>query len=732
MRASEAARLLRRNWFAIALVAVFIIYLFFHLQKMGEIGFNWLAPQKSYEIYLASYPKVVAGSSSFTVFSNFNSSCDLCGSRTVQVHEGENEVQFDSAACPNAVLLECNGRAVSFSFSRACGVPRESVSASVRTVVENRSLFINADGEAKTNGYKPLEIFIDGQRVAAPLYSLNGPFAITEKVPISPGKHVVEVRYLDRVVASTAIEAQAAYPLAALAAAILAVATAFFYRGGGIQRILVPAVLLVVSLVFVFRLAQSGVEWLVPVALLAYIAYLAKKTRQQKMERSRGLLTESALFGLAFAAVILAYSVTISSYDVWGAYYFRHAQETFAHGTTNYYDELSYLGRPFTYPPIFFEFAAQLTGILAQASFEAVRLPLDIFLAFAFGATTYLLFRNLGPKHRLLASLVFISQWAILLTATGIGLHIFALTLLNISLILIASSPFASVAALGFAFAAHPLVCVFFPFYLYATNGFKFDLRRFVLWPILAAVVSLPFYLPIFLRAGLPYEIVPGRWGYLLSYGLDGMRFDFQFLLPLLAGCALYGIATNRYRLHSLLLLALLLFNTYVSLRSDLIVAMVGAGLFPLVFANELKGKTNFLLLLALFILPNFLLGAVVLSGTGYHCSWGLADELCSKPMEYLATRTPGSSRVALDPIYGHLEAWKGGRPVLADLYVEYADYGKWKAENEFFNQNGNYSAVENYSVTLFMLHDFYNTPRSVPFDRAYDNGYMRVFRKPA
>jgi hypothetical protein len=184
-----------------------------------------------------------------------------------------------------------------------------------------------------------------------------------------------------------------------------------------------------------------------------------------------------------------------------------------------------------------------------------------------------------------------------------------------------------------------------------------------------------------------------------------------------------------KHRVPALLLAGLLLFNTYVSLRSDLVVAMVGAALFPLVFAKWLKDDRIYAVLIALFILPNFLIGAVVLSGTQYYCSWGLANEMCTSPMEYLSFYTPGDSKVAVDPLYGHLEAWVGRRPVLADLYVEYADPQKWVAENDFA-WNGNSAAAEQYGVDVFILHDYYKTPRSVPFDRTYDNGFMHVFRK--
>jgi len=723
---------------AAVLVIVFAAYLFFHVQKMQEIGFNWLSPQRSDEIYLTSYPKLVSGGGgAFSVHSSFAAVCSLCGTLERNISAGENVVSFDAASCKGIVSLTCSGRAVSFSFQYAESVREEYANASTAFRVENRTLFATVAGDARTNGYRPLEIHVDGHVVSSPLHYLNGSFNVTESVALAPGTHDVSVKFLGTEVGATRAHVPAPYPFTALAAVILSLALAFALRTDALTKALAASLLVTASLVATFVLAGFGAEWCAPLALAVGLV-LARGTKRKtsaaphSRDGNERFLYEAALFGVAFAAIIAAYAVLMSSYDVWGAYYFRHVEETVRHATTDYVDALSYLGRPFTYPPLFFEFAAQLTNVLAAPSFESIRVPLDIVFAFFFAATTYLLFRKFEPRRRLLASLLFVSQWALLGTASGIGLHIFAFTLLNAALLLAESSIPAAAAALGMAFAAHPLALAFFPVYHYALNGFKLDWKRIALIGIGAVLVSLPFYVPIFLRAGIPYEVVPRTWGYLLSYGLDGVRFDFQFLLPLLAGCALYGIWANRYRLASVLLACLLLVNAYVSLRSDLMAAMVGAALFPLVFEKEIKNRLVFLLLLALFIAPNFLLGAVVLSGTQYYCSWGLANDVCRKPMEYIGTYTPSSGAVALDPLYGHLEAWVGGRPVLADLYVEYADEKKLMAESAFAWE-ADVTALAPYNITIYGLHDYYKTPRALPqdrYDRVYDNGFLHFYRK--
>lgn len=722
-----------RNLVLALLAVVFLAYLFFQLEKMNEVGFNWLQPQEPDEIFLLEYPKEICMNGTFSVLSDFSAECDYCLGK-VKIESGINRLYFDPELCPDNVALSCNGRNLSFSYAVRYSQGEETAWMNATAETANRTLFVHLNGDGKSDFYRPVIIMVDGKIASAPLYRVNGPFSAIEKIPLDGGEHSVEVLYNGEAVYSGSAAVPHSFSVFQLLSILLAIAVAWLKRADAVAKFAIAIVLVSASLVAGFELSKFGAEFLVPLALAGACAWLWKKEGLKRVKQRRTategnlLLREALLAGLLFASFIAFVNLFIFTYDVWGAYYFRHAQTTFEQGTTDYYDALSYLGRTSTYPPVFFQFA---TGVARAfgSSFDGIRILLNWALAFAFGSTTFLLFREYEKKARWLASFLFLTHWALLLTASGIGLHMLAFTLLNCALLLIASNPVAGALSLGIAFACHPITLVFFPFYHYATNRFRLDLRRIILFGVAAVFISLPFYLPIFMRAGLPYEIMPGKWGYLLSYGIDGMRFDFQFLLPLFVACALFGVFSKKYRIPSLLLAGLLLFNTYVSLRSDLVVAMVGAALFPLVFEKWLKDKWVYATVAVLFVLFNFAIGSVVLSGTQYHCSWGLADGACVAPMEYVAFYTPSGSKVAVDPMYGHLLAWKGRRPVLADLYVEYADHEKWEAENECA-WNLDCAAAEAYGVDVFIFHDFYRTPRSVPYDRVYDNGFMHVFRK--
>ena len=733
---------LKANRIAQLLLAVALIYLFLQWQKMDEIhGFFWLSRPHADELYLTSYPKLASGMLPFSVYSTSALSCRACGS-PIHLAEGSNAVAVNPSSCAGGtMLLDCGGKNLSFAFANAQSLPPEAVYAAVAPALHDRHLNLLISGSGTMNGYLPLEILVDGSIAASPLHMLNGSFSFTESVPVPSGEHSYEVRYGGQALATGIFSQPSAFSLPALLTIILCAALAIAWKGDAAGRLLAFIPLLTACLVIEFRLAQADAAFTVPAVLagtLLYCLCCAPKAGPHKegaaaAEPHSRLAKEAIIFGVAFALFILLTNILIYTYDLWGAYYFRHAQMTFEQGTSGYFDALSYLGRQSTYPPVFFEFAAEFTrafGFFAQ-SYEDVRVPLNLLLTLAYGASSYLVFRRFSFAQRVVAASLMVTLWGTLMTASGIGLHMIAFTLMNCAVALLPSSlPFAA-ASLGLAFAAHPLALVFYPFLAFAANGFKLQ-RKFIASAVFVAVaailLSLPFYLPIFMRSGLPYEIVPEQWGYLLSYGIDGIRFSLNFLFPFALATIAVSLWRRTHVLPSLFLLLLILMTAFVSLRLDMAVAITLAGLAPAVFEKELAGRRFLLLFVLAYLLPNLALGAVVMNGTSYYCAWGLSNDVCSSPMKYLNSYSPSESTVALNPLYAHLETYVGKRPVLADLYVEYADYGKFKAEDDFYNQ-GDESGLQKYGITYAVVDDFPH-PRTSSGDRVYDNGYIHAFRR--
>jgi hypothetical protein len=746
--AQGAIQWLRSNRAAQALLVIALVFLFLQVQKMKDInGFFWFQRPQSDEMFLTEYPKLVhADFAQFSVYSSSARECSLCGN-PVSLAAGSSEVSFAPGECPGSVAaLECPGRSLSFSFLESGeGLPPESAVAVVTHTLENRTLFISASGTGSARGFHPITIEIDGEEAASPLAMLNGSFSFTESVPAPDGSHSYSVSYLGSVLGAGSFTQESAFSPGALEALFLCAVIA--WKAPGFARwlrfpLFIP--LSALSLIIQFRLEALGAGFVLPVLLSLAAAWLFMRGAESEgangeardAEGAGGsrLAGEAAAFGLAFVAFILLANMLIYTFDIWGAYYFRHAGEAFARGTTAYFDSLSYLGRPFTYPPAFFEFSAELArafGFLGTG-YEGLRVPIGLAISFAYAATAYLAFSRLPFAQRLVAASALVTLWGTLMTAAGISIQLFAFTLASCAVIFMWRKPALSAISLGIAFAGHPLALVVFPFLAWSANGFrtdaKFVFRGFLLC-LAAVIVSLPFYVPIFLRAGLPYEIVPSQWGYLLTYGFEGIRFSLNFLLPLALAASACALWKRTLAIPALATLSLVLLSAFLSGRLDIAFACVAAGFIPLAFAKELSDARFAALVMLAFILPNLALGAIVMNGTSYYCAWGLANDVCVSPMRYLADYSPSQSAVALNPLYGHLEAYVGRRAVLADLYVEYADEAKFAAENGFY-ETRNASMLAPYNITYAVLDDF-PLPRNLPGeDRVYDNGFMHAFRR--
>ncbi len=519
------------------------------------------------------------------------------------------------------------------------------------------------------------------------------------------------------------------YPIFLLASASLSVALSVLLLGRLTPASFLLGIGIVFSaLIFHFQLEALGAPWLVLVVLiLAAIYALAKRPKLSPAQVGwKGALAVS----LTFVIYITLLNSSIGNLDVWSSYYNRQADMTLKNWSPFYYDSLSYLGRPATYPPAFFNLAASFGGLAGAPDFTSFRVLFQLFLAFLFALSTYAVFHRFSRTSAVLATLFILLQWFFTMTATTLSLHTFAYVMLNIALIApIGLSPI----FLGIAFSTHPITLFLYPFYLYASRKFKLDLRATVAIPVLAVALSLIFYIPVFLRSGLPYEIVPERWGYFFTYGLNGMHFEFLLMLPLVA-LSFAAILKKDHRIPGILVAFFAFLNAFVLYRVNIILTVLFAALFPLVFEKELEDRLN-LALVALFLLVNVALIPIIHSGTNDWCTWGVSNDMCISPMRYIERYVLANESIAINPMYGHLETYVGKRPVLADLYVEYASLKKFEAEDRFYYY-GDLSKVKQYNVSVVVEDETGWPPRperrnltQEDGDRIYDNGFMHITR---
>lgn len=448
-----------------------------------------------------------------------------------------------------------------------------------------------------------------------------------------------------------------------------------------------------------------------------------------------GVQKEAVIFAVVFTAIIAALILHFGPVDWWGAYYYRNVQTTLEEGSTLYYDKLSYLGRNFTYPPVFFQIASEVSLLLGQYNYESIRLPFHLLVVFIYAVSLYMLFRKFKRwQERVAGAAIFATQAFVLIFSSTVTLHVLAYSFMNISLLLMEKKEnvlkILSAVFLSFAISAHPTVLLLFPVYVYAMGLFKIDLKRIKDAAVLllsASVLSLIFYLPIFMRNGLPYETAPNLWGYFVSYGFIGLVYDLQFLIPIALVTAMFGVVKKPLQLAALLLVLAVLANALVAYRVNLIVAIMLSFLFPLTFGEQLKDSYVFSVFF-LFILANLFFIPVLFSGTTTWCEWVYANDMCVKPMQFIDTFTSTSDSVAINPEYGHIETYVGQRKVLADLYVEYAPSDKFYAEYNFYNdQDTKY--LQGYNITLMVLDDN-GMMKDLPYsDRVYDNSFIHMYR---
>ncbi|MEM4389728.1 MAG: hypothetical protein QXG98_03615 [Candidatus Micrarchaeia archaeon] len=704
------------------LLLSFVAFATYHFAKMHSIYFNLATGfEPPSEIFLLERDDVADGN--FTLYASKPMRCTVCGIPAA-VRPGENNLSY--GGCGGSVEVECGNLLLRFGYARGQETDEWFRIEKARAHAANGTIFVEISGQGNTKGWRRARIFIDGAEVAAPLVRLNGSFALREKLyPVAAGKREVRVELLGREVLRADVSVPGGYDFTLLAVFALALAFPFVSRRGVVERVLVFFVLLAAALTIHFRLAWWGLGWMGVGAMLLSLA-LERKMGARGSGRT-DVLKQGAGFAIAFALYVALLIALVGKEDVWGSYYYRQAQATLQRGTTNYFDELSYLGRAFTYPPGFMEFAAQAARLAGTYNIADIQIPLNLLVAAFFALTLYAVFERWQMHERILAAMLFLSEWATLYTATGITLHLYAYGFLNIAIYLLERSAALSAGALALSGIAHPTSFVLFPFFSFMSREYRFEwrwARRSAIVLAAAALLSAPFLGPILLANGLPNEIVPQRWGYLLSFGLEGLQFDFQFVLILALVVALYGLWQRTF-LPALAILLLLFVNAFVSFRANLLFAFAIATGVPLILRRTMTPGLGTLVLA--IVIANYLTAPLISSGTKWWCTWGQANDYCLQPMRYIARHTTSDARIAINPYFGHLATYHGKRAVLADLYVEWADYDKWRAATDFYEQK-NISPLATYNITLAVLDDLHEHRDLPALNRIYDNGFMHVF----
>lgn len=450
-----------------------------------------------------------------------------------------------------------------------------------------------------------------------------------------------------------------------------------------------PALIFSASLllffVFAWLFSAAGqLAWALPVTVAAAAVFFVKKPR---IVLPKVPAKELALIAFFVAITIFSQFCLFSHESPWSVYYERQAEATYSLSSLPASDNLSYLGRPFTFVPAYplvragFSAAAQTSP---ANSFFIFQLLGNVFLASAlvfFSKSLGFDFKRTALVLMFVYSSMFVFGWAIISI-----LHLFAFALFVTALALALRGNWASGLIAGLAALFHASFLFGFPVLFFLLQK-KTDLKRVVAFSAAAAAFFLAFYSPTILANGFPNEIHGEQWGYFIKGNLINLGTMTAGLLSIAAiPCLYFGWFKNRKLTAAVWLLAALFL--FVSYRLNVFLGLLVAVLFATVFVNK-----------RVFWAAVCVLFAASLTFNLYLYNLESLNAPMKDPFTHLAATTAQTDRLLVEPFYGHISNYYAQRPSLADLYVEYASAEKYDDAVRFIDENDT-SALDKWNVS--------------------------------
>jgi len=758
--------------------------LFFLLLLAFYSSFQWhslAAGRESVSYSLRSYDRLVEedGEACFSLAVEANNVSEkraetllaAAGDKTllagkIEVFEDSlQEYCFNAAGLPGESLVEVSiGRETLFyRLEKAAGIgekmPVLSFSEPAVEISPGSAIIEFSVENFPMHKIAPVEIFVNGE-LDHRVYPARGEQEFRERIELGEGKNTVRIESLGASAETTA-EYTGRFTLP-LAAGLFLIAIAFFVFHAfvfGSRPVIEGAALSLASIVALFILngfllnaALVLSTYSFVLLLLAELLALAFMFRENlslgsvSLKELRPGVLELVVI-LFFVVVTLFLPLASPSHQTaWSVYYERQANtvaEGFAVPIT---DGLSYLGRNFTFTPGYFLFEGALYWLTGGLQGQLFALTLAFSNLFFALSALFLAGRlGLGRKASALF-IVFLSMGTFAFTTfTLTPRHGIALSLLLVALALALGKRkwWNSSVFLGIAMFIQLPVAVFY-LLLCPLLAKKADWKRVGKIFIGAFLLFVPLYAIIPLANGVPFQIVPGTWGYLISlpfYSLfenPGILFIFFafFLLFELVRHFTGKSEWDKYRkkLFFAVILSLVL-QVLASSRLDLVSGVLVAAF--LAYSMEKYKKE-----LSLFAC--YLFGLVLLFGLflavsemyNYTYSQPLEDALAA-----LGENSSSSDRVLSDPYFGHQIAFKSRRVTLSDLMVEYADLDKF-LDSYGFLKDRDYSVLEKYGIGLVfaekhVVHSSVTsserTKEPIEFremDKFYSNSQISIHRK--
>jgi len=477
-------------------------------------------------------------------------------------------------------------------------------------------------------------------------------------------------------------------------------------------------------------------------ALLIIAIVNRKKAWESKPLNFKEIDTMVLFALLVFVFIATFFHITTFQHlTYWNGFYERMGAMIVEQNAIPILDKLSYFGRGYTFVPGYFYFNAGLswiTGLSGDALFA-------VTLAFAnllFFMSVFYLGKSLGltKKQGAIFGILMVTE-SFLMTAISLSPRhtlAFSLFILSLALFFDRKKPFASGIILGLAgFVQAPLI-LFYPVFAFFASK-KFDWKKTLAALAIAGAIFAVLFAPNLARYGLPYQVESNDWGYLITVPLDYLYRDFApvlgfFVLFYLVDLWKKRIKIDKYSKRLMAgVLAGFVIQTFVTYRYNIVTSLNIGLLLAMWFPAEKLKDVHFERIVIIFLAAAIW---YALSMVSLFSVQGIATE----PMKYIELNSSKESRILSDPLFGHAIAYFAGRPVLADLHVEYADDQKLKDAYRFLEEK-DYSLLEKYGIDYTVnQNDFINrqaiggtlSRKRIEFDeidKVYTNNFLYIHR---
>ncbi|MEW6295144.1 MAG: hypothetical protein AB1467_02495 [Candidatus Diapherotrites archaeon] len=574
----------------------------------------------------------------------------------------------------------------------------------------------------------PVKIFVNGildHQFIPP----EGKNEFKEKIALFEGLNSVKISY-DGITAEKSIEFQPKPSMNLVAGVLIIVLALFvfsffvFSKTHFAEKISLSIAFFLILLIFngfalnaigFLNLTSFVVLFLIELLLIAFFFRKNFSFGRKMRFFSLNLVEVFAILFLVFFSLMFHF-FTPSHFTFYNNYYERESAAIAENFSIPKIDELSYLGRGFAFIPGYFLANAGmswLTGLQGQPLFALIIALSNIFFVFSvFYLCSALKF------DRKLASIALFLIWSssiIFSFAVITPRHMIALAMLFVALACLVKkrSFLLSGFFLGFAsFIQFPLLLIFF--FLYVFLARKIEWKPLIQAFVIGFIIVFLLFFENLLAFGLPVEIRPSDWGYMINYPINvvlsshGILLFFFAVFFISGAIAFYRKPEFIFSYKSKLFLGIIvgfILQALLTSRFDVPVAVVIAFfLIAVIEKDKIFDRRIFLTVmligafLSLLLIPNFVLSSRELGA-----------------FNYLKENSSTDARILSDPWLGHSVTFFSQRKVLADLWVEYADEGKL-ADAYYFLKNSDYNVLKKYKI------DFVINYSDIIYEKILDN----------